>query len=72
MGRSAARKEALVSFVCPRCQEPSKASTYGPCRDCRAELKDAMFSTPNKYTLEHSTEYSPKMNVVPNAVATKE
>jgi hypothetical protein len=72
VGRSSVKKEALTSFTCPRCQEPAEASTYGPCPACRTELKAEQFSVPNEYTLEHSGEYVPKMNVVPNAVATKE
>lgn len=72
MGRSSVRKEPPLSFTCPRCQESVEATTYGPCPACRFELKASMVSIPNKYTQEHSGEYVPKMNVVPNAVATKE
>lgn len=73
MGRSSVGKAGL-SFVCPRCQEPSDGSFYGPCSDCRKELSETQYSVPNKYTLEKTegSEYEPKMNVVPNQIATKE
>jgi hypothetical protein len=58
-----------LSFECPRCHREATARYYGPCPSCSAELQA-------KYTAEtkdvEAPEYVPKMNVTPNAVATKE
>ncbi|MDG1196893.1 MAG: hypothetical protein P8O86_02660 [Actinomycetota bacterium] len=58
-----------ISFDCPRCLKPSKASFYGPCEACRLELCA-------KHVVEvkdvNVKKFEPKMNVTPNAVATKE
>ena len=64
-----------MSFTCPRCAEPADDPFYGPCADCRTELSATQFSIPNEYTLKVTAEgsrYVPKMNVVPNQIATKE
>ena len=51
---------------CPRCHGPG-GRWYGPCETCRAELRARLRG--EAAVLE--TAYEPKMNVVPNQVATK-
>jgi hypothetical protein len=46
-----------------------EARFYGPCDDCRTALRDAYRAEAR--TIEVN-EYEPKMNVTPNAVATKD
>ena len=59
----------LLSFTCPRCQRPAEAQTYGPCGDCRSELRARFQSEGREIEV---APYEPKMNVVPNQVAQKE
>lgn len=59
-----------MTFDCPRCGAHLDDELYGPCPTCRADLRAA-------YAGEARTDvdaavYEPKMNVTPNAVATKE
>jgi hypothetical protein len=65
-----------VTFTCPRCWEPVEdESFFGPCASCRGELVETQFSVPNEHTRKWMTSkrrYTPKMNVTPNHVATKE
>lgn len=57
-------------FVCPRCGTSGVvARFYGPCDDCREELGRTMKGAPHEVEVE---AYVPKLNVVPNHVATKE
>ena len=42
---------------------------YGPCEECRVQLKSAMGNEARDVEV---AEYVPKMNVTPNAVATKD
>jgi hypothetical protein len=42
---------------------------YGPCTSCRAELRATQGGVAHEL---EATEYEPKMNVTPNAVAIKE
>ena len=58
-----------IDFDCPRCHEPVSARFYGPCEKCRQELI-AKFE-PEAQEVE-APKFEPKMNVTPNAVATKE
>lgn len=60
---------APLDFVCPRCSLPSSARFYGPCDDCRGTLRATLGSEAREVAAE---AYEPKMNVVPNAVATKD
>lgn len=59
----------LLDFTCPRCGLGAQEEFYGPCRTCAGELGASM-------RLEGSGlaagDYVPKMNVTPNAVASKE
>jgi predicted RNA-binding Zn-ribbon protein involved in translation (DUF1610 family) len=58
-----------VDFDCPRCGQSVSQRFYSPCDRCREELRATMRNEPQQ--LEQA-EYEPKMNVVPNQVATKE
>ncbi len=58
-----------LSFDCPRCSTKVDERFYGPCTSCRGELA-AGFSAEAKVIAD--VAYEPKMNVVPNQVATKE
>ena len=54
---------------CPRCGRTVEQRFYGPCDDCRSALRDAFRVEGRVIEL---AEYEPKMNVTPNAVATKD
>jgi NMD protein affecting ribosome stability and mRNA decay len=58
-----------IEFTCPRCGRSVRQRFYGPCDDCRSALRDA--SRVEGRVIE-IVEYEPKMNVTPNAVATKD
>ena len=57
------------AFDCPRCSAPAHEHFYGPCTACRAELRANLGG--NARDIEVAA-YEPKMNVVPNQIATKE
>jgi hypothetical protein len=59
----------LLDIVCPRCGAASSVRFYGPCETCREDLR-ALFVR-NARVVEVA-EYTPKMNVTPNAVALKD
>ncbi len=59
----------LLSFTCPRCAADATARFYGPCETCRTELR---FTYAGEARDVEVAEYVPKMNVTPNAVATKD
>jgi hypothetical protein len=56
-------------LCCPRCGQQHDGRFYGPCEPCRIVLR-GMFSGEKRSV--SVAEYEPKMNVTPNAVATKE
>lgn len=58
-----------LSFECPRCHEQATAGTYGPCPDCRSQLRATVGAVARQVEVGG---YEPKMNVVPNAVALKD
>jgi hypothetical protein len=58
-----------MSFDCPRCHQTVDEEFYGPCPSCRAEL---LASLGGEQRDVQAAEYEPKMNVTPNAVATKD
>lgn len=58
-----------LTFVCPRCERGTTARFYGPCDDCRSELRAALSSEERDVEV---ADYEPKMNVTPNAVASKD
>ena len=59
----------LLDFICPRCSMPTSARFYGPCDDCHAQLRASMGTAARDVDV---AAYEPKMNVTPNAVATKD
>lgn len=59
----------LVEISCPRCSATVSERLYGPCSSCRDELRASMGGEKREVTAE---DYVPKMNVTPNAVASKE
>ncbi len=58
-----------TSLSCPRCGSPMSEEFYGPCADCRAELRATLGGDAREVA---GIEYEPKMNVTPNAVALKD
>ena len=58
-----------MEFACPRCSEDVVDDFYGPCPDCRTQLR-AVFQAERRVV--QLAEYEPKMNVTPNAVALKD
>ncbi|MGY6499536.1 MAG: hypothetical protein ACXIVQ_01360 [Acidimicrobiales bacterium] len=58
-----------VSVVCPRCGIEGDERFYGPCTSCRSELRASLGGERREVDI---AAYEPKMNVTPNAVATKE
>ncbi len=57
-----------LSFACPRCGVEVADMWYGPCSACRRTLRASIRGVPH----EIAAAYEPKMNVTPNAVATKD
>ncbi len=60
---------ADLEFTCPRCKQKVELRLYGPCDSCR---KDLRASQAGDKSILVAAEYEPKMNVAPNAVATKD
>jgi hypothetical protein len=58
-----------MGFDCPRCGTSVDLDVYGPCASCRSELR-ARFAGEARDVVADA--YEPKMNVTPNAVATKD
>ncbi len=58
-----------LAFSCPRCAGEVRERFYGPCGTCRSDLRDAQGVESREV---EAVEYEPKMNVTPNAVATKD
>ena len=61
--------EPDLDTTCPRCGETGRARFYGPCETCRVILRATLGSEARAI---ESAAYEPKMNVTPNAVATKD
>lgn len=59
-----------VPFDCPRCGTATDDDLYGPCPACRAQLR-AAYAGEARADVELA-DYEPKMNVTPNAVASKD
>ena len=61
--------EERLAITCPRCGAAAEVRYYGPCDECRSALRA-------NYAIEarvvELAEYEPKVNVTPNAVATKD
>ena len=58
-----------LELTCPRCSKPVVERFYGPCEHCRVDLRATVT---NEASDVEAPEYEPKMNVVPNAIASKE
>jgi hypothetical protein len=58
-----------LSITCPRCGTDVDERYYGPCTMCRADLRATLGGEARDVAAE---AYEPKMNVTPNAVATKD
>ena len=58
-----------LTFDCPRCAATVSARFYGPCDTCRSALRATYQASAREVEV---AEYEPKMNVTPNAVASKE
>ena len=58
-----------MTVTCPRCEAQVEQRLYGPCASCVAELHAKY---PGVAREIETDDYVPKMNVTPNAVATKE
>ena len=56
-------------ITCPRCGSSERTRYYGPCDACRSELRATLGGDSGRVV---DTEYAPKMNVTPNAVALKD
>lgn len=55
--------------MCPRCGNEVEVRFYGPCDACREALRNHYRSAGRVIEL---ADYEPKMNVIPNAIATRE
>ncbi len=64
------RFAADLSFVCPRCAKQVMERLYGPCQECLAELRSLLSGADRAAAA--ATEYEPKVNVTPNAVALRD
>jgi hypothetical protein len=60
---------ATRSFSCPRCAASVEEAFYGPCTSCRQDLRATLGGSARSV---EAAAYEPKMNVTPNAVATKD
>lgn len=58
-----------AGYECPRCGVEVVSQFYGPCETCRRALRATITAEAEDVA---AAEYEPKMNVTPNAVATKE
>jgi ribosomal protein L37E len=63
------RPTETTDIECPRCGASSSEVFYGPCTSCREQLRAEQGNEQREAELE---AYEPKMNVVPNQVATKD
>ncbi len=57
------------TFPCPRCCSEVTEVWYGPCCSCRDTLRASLGGERREIA---AADYVPKMNVTPNAVATKD
>jgi hypothetical protein len=58
-----------VLETCPRCGREVEERYYGPCTSCREQLRAALRA---EERVVEVAEYEPKVNVTPNAVATRD
>ena len=57
------------TYACPRCATDVTETWYGPCAPCRNQLRATQGLEAREVV---QADYVPKMNVTPNAVATKD
>lgn len=60
---------APMTLACPRCGKSGEERFYGPCTRCRDDLRANLGGVGKEVEV---AAYEPKMNVVPNQIATKE
>ncbi len=60
---------ADLEVTCPRCGTVAMQRFAGPCTACRDQLRASQGNEAHDVVAE---AYEPKMNVTPNAVATKD
>lgn len=60
-----------LDVCCPRCGQYARQPFYGPCPDCRTELRRTLSGNPEQEP-SVTPEYEPKVNVTPNAVALRD
>jgi hypothetical protein len=58
-----------MSIDCPRCGATAAERYYGPCTSCREAMRATLGGQARDV---EAAAYEPKMNVTPNAVATKD
>lgn len=58
-----------MTFTCPRCRLDVEARFYGPCDDCRAQLRASLGGDAREV---EAAAFEPAMHVTPNAVALKD
>ena len=68
-GGGASLAADTLEFDCPRCHANVVEVHYGPCRACVVELRSTQGLGRKS---EVVADYVPKMNVIPNAVASKD
>lgn len=61
--------DGRIEITCPRCRRLAEARFYGPCDQCRSELRATLGGPAREVEV---AAYEPKTNVIPNQVATKE
>jgi len=61
--------DELLDITCPRCAAPATVRFYGPCDACRTQMRAEIGTEAREVEV---AAYEPKMNVVPNAIASKE
>ena len=61
--------DELLEITCPRCGADASVRFYGPCDTCRTRMRAEIGTEARDIEVE---AYEPKMNVVPNAIASKE
>ncbi len=62
----------LLDITCPRCAAAASVRFYGPCDACRSQLRAAHEAGPGGAEAVVAERFEPRMNVVPNQVATKD
>ena len=61
--------DEVLHVTCPRCGAEADVRFYGPCDACR----QALLATQGGHArVVETADYEPKMNVTPNAVASKD